>query len=99
MNNKKNNSKDKSSPCLKTLLETLTDPFCIEQFKEFQENPDSFQTEARTLIDDASPSLKNFIWGISKSFNSEQEGIAAVLGATIVLSLLIKQENISKVQV
>lgn len=65
----------------------LDNGFCIEQLKEFMENPATYQAEATNIIDDVSSPLKGFLFGLDKLM-----GIDAVVGANVLLSMLIRFE-------
>jgi hypothetical protein len=72
---------------IKELIATLDNQFCVEQLKEFMENPGIYQAEATNLIDDVSAPLKGFLYGLSLAM-----GIDGVIGANVLLSMLIRFE-------
>lgn len=72
---------------IRELIATLDNGFCVEQLKEFMENPGPYQVEATNLIDDVSMPLKGFLYGLNQYM-----GIDGVIGANVLLSMLIRLE-------
>ncbi len=70
------------------LLSQLTDEFCLLQFAEYTRDPSGFQRRIHAVIDEETPALKLFLIGLEGHLGTE-----AVLGATTILELLMRQED------